>query len=167
MEPVLLDYLKRLEFERHLILFFLGTTREASYVLMEQKANVERNVDLLQRMSESVLTFKMALLDGDFQALGDMLSDGWKLKKQLATRISNPTIDNLYNAALNAGAWGGKLLGAGGGGCLLMMAPPDLRRTIVQTLGGVASAEGLVGAAEIPIGFVQTGAEILFNSNGF
>jgi len=165
VEPVLLDYLKRMEFERRLILFFLGTTRDASSVLTEQKANTERNFEVLRRMSESVLPFKMALLNGDFQSVGEMLLEGWMLKKQLASAVSNPTIDKLYQAAMDAGAWGGKMLGAGGGGCLLLMAPPEARRAVVQSLAAAASGQGLMGATEIPIGFVQTGAELLFNSN--
>lgn len=166
VEPVLLDYRTRLDLEKHLILFFLGTTRDAASILTEQKANTGRNFELLKQMSDSVLDFRDAILAADFRRTGEMLMDGWTLKKQLASSITNPQIDVLYAAAMNAGAWGGKLLGAGGGGCLLMIAPPAFRTAVVGALQESAAAAGLQDAGEIPVGLVQTGAEVLFNSNG-
>jgi len=166
VEPVLLDYKKRMDFERHIILFFLGTTRDASSVLTEQKANTGKNFETLKRMSDSVPVFKEALLHADFKAAGEMLLEGWNLKKQLASNISNSRIDTLYEVALGQGAWGGKILGAGGGGCLMMVAPLERRKAVVEALRAAAKAEGFDGACEIPIGFVQTGTEIVTNSNG-
>lgn len=166
VEPVLLDYMKRMDLERHLILFFLGTTRDASSVLTEQKANTEQNFAMLRQMSDSVPVFKEALLRSDFRCAGEMLLQGWNLKKQLASSVSNPAIDRLYDIAMERGAWGGKILGAGGGGCLMMLAPLAARATVVSALMETAAAEGFSGAGEIPVGLVQTGAEILFNSTG-
>jgi D-glycero-alpha-D-manno-heptose-7-phosphate kinase len=166
VEQVLLDYKKRMDLEAHLILFFLGTTRNASSVLSEQKANTSKNFELLKRMSDSVLDFKDALLQADFKYAGQMLLDAWMLKKQLASSVSNPAIDKLYDVAVNQGAWGGKILGAGAGGCLMMLAPLDRRAKVVDTLKCAATAEGFEGAGEIPVTFVQTGAEVLFKSNG-
>jgi D-glycero-alpha-D-manno-heptose-7-phosphate kinase len=166
VEPVLLDYKKRMDFEKHLILFFLGTTRDASYVLKEQKTNTAKNVEILKRMSDSVPVFKEALLRADFQGAGEMLLEGWTMKKQLASAISTAGIDTLYDIAMKRGAWGGKILGAGGGGCLMMLAPLERREAVVDALMVGAKAEGFDGACEIPVGFVQTGAEILTNSHG-
>jgi D-glycero-alpha-D-manno-heptose-7-phosphate kinase len=166
VEPVLLDYKKRMDFERRLILFFLGTTRDASSVLTEQKANTAKNFETLKRMSDSVPVFKEALLHADFRAAGEMLLEGWNLKKQLASNISNSRIDTLYEIAMSHGAWGGKILGAGGGGCLMMLAPLERRNAVIEAMGTAAKAAGFDGACEIPIGFVQTGTEILTNSNG-
>lgn len=73
VEPVLLDYKKRMALEAHLILFFLGTTRDASSVLTEQKANTERNFEVLKRMSDSVPVFKDALLHCELEHAGQML----------------------------------------------------------------------------------------------
>jgi D-glycero-alpha-D-manno-heptose-7-phosphate kinase len=166
IEPLLLDFRKRLDLEQHLILFFLGTTRDASSVLLEQRANTTRNFDILKRMSDSVLDFKQVLLRGDFQGMGEMLLDGWEMKKQLASSISNPVIDTLYEEARKRGAWGGKLLGAGGGGCLMLLAPIGARKTIVDAMSAASDAHGLVGAREIPVQFVQTGAETLIDFIG-
>jgi D-glycero-alpha-D-manno-heptose-7-phosphate kinase len=167
VEPVLLDFKERLALERHLILFFLGTTRDASSVLSDQKARTAENFEILKRMSDSVLVFKDALLNSDFKRAGEMLLEAWTRKKQLAPSISNPPIDRLYDAAMDRGAWGGKILGAGGGGCLMMLAPVDKRGAVVTALRKAAVTEGFEGADEVPVKFVQTGAEVLFHSNGF
>ena len=166
VEPVLLDYKRRMALESHLILFFLGTTRDASSVLAEQKANVEKNFERLKRMSDSVPIFKEALLYGDFQSAGEMLLEGWTMKKQLASKVTTPAIDRLLEIALSRGAWGGKMLGAGGAGCLMMLAPVDRRAAVVDAFLTGAKVEGLQGACEIPVGFVQAGAEIVTNSYG-
>jgi D-glycero-alpha-D-manno-heptose-7-phosphate kinase len=166
VEPVLLDYKKRLDLEERLVLFFLGTTRDASSVLTEQKANTERNFELLKRMSDSVPVFKDALLHADFKRAGEMLLEGWTMKKQLASSVSNSAIDKLYEVAINQGAWGGKILGAGGGGCLMMLTPIKRRVGVLEALQKAAIAEGFEGASEIPVSLVQTGAEVLFKSNG-
>jgi D-glycero-alpha-D-manno-heptose-7-phosphate kinase len=165
VEPVLLDYKKRMGLEAHLILFFLGTTRDASSVLTEQKANTARNFEVLKSMSDSVPVFRDALLRSDLKRAGEMLLEGWRLKKQLASSVSNPIIDKFYDTAMHQGAWGGKVLGAGGGGCLMMLAPPEARVAIVRALTKAALTEGFEGAGEIPVRFVQTGAEVLFNSH--
>jgi D-glycero-alpha-D-manno-heptose-7-phosphate kinase len=166
VEPLLIDFRKRLDLEQRVILFFLGTTRDASSVLTEQRANKARNFDTLKRMSDSVLDFKKLVLCGDFQGMGEMLLDGWKMKKQLASSISNPAIETLYAEAMKHGAWGGKLLGAGGGGCLMMLAPLGARETIVNAMTAAAIAQGLVGMHEVPVQFVQTGAEALIDFKG-
>jgi D-glycero-alpha-D-manno-heptose-7-phosphate kinase len=166
VEPVLLDYKKRMDLESHLILFFLGTTRDASSVLAEQKANAEKNFETLKRMSDSVLIFKEALLQADFESAGEILLEGWTMKKQLASAISNPAIDRLYEIAMSRGAWGGKMLGAGGAGCLMMLAPVKKRAAVVDAVMAGAKAEGFESACEVPVGFVQAGAEIVTNSYG-
>lgn len=166
VQPVLLDFKKRLDFERHIVLFYLGMNRDASSVLTEQKANTDKNFEILKRMSDSVPAFKQTLLDGDFEAAGQMLYDGWMMKRQLASSVSNACIDRLYDVAMSRGAWGGKILGAGGGGCLMMLVRPELRENLVQALMKAAGDAGLEGYGEISVGLVQTGGEILFNTNG-
>jgi len=165
VEPLLLDFKKRMDFERCLILLFLGTTRDASSTA-EQKAITPQNMETLKRMSDSVPVFRDALLRADFQGAGEMLLEAWTLKKRLDPAISNPRIDALYEIAMKQGAWGGKILGAVGGGCLMMLAPQQKRAALVKSLTTAAKAEGFAGACEIPIGFVQAGAEILTNCNG-
>ena len=167
VEPVLLDYKKRLALQEHMILIFLGTTRDAASVLSEQRSRTEDNFEILKRMSDSVPVFKDALLQADFKRAGEMLDEAWSMKKQLASKISNVSIDRLYKTAMHNGAWGGKILGAGGAGCLMLFAPPALRTSLVEQLKQAAFAEGMAGASEVPVSFVQTGAEVLFNSTAY
>ena len=94
-----------------------------------------------------------------------MLHEGWLLKKTLASNLSNPIIDDLYAAGLKAGAWGGKILGAGGGGCILFIAPLDKKPAIRQAIQRAASVHNLEDFNEIPFNFVQSGGEILMNND--
>lgn len=165
VEPLLIDYKKRLDFERHLLVFFTGITRLASSVLTEQKANIGQKFETLKAMADSVFEFKDYLLKGEFKKLGELLHKGWLLKKTLALKISDEVIDELYQAGLNSGAWGGKILGAGGGGCILFIASLDKQAAIRQTLKEVAERHQLKDFQEIPVRFVQSGAELILNND--
>lgn len=165
VNPVLLDYQKRLAFENHLLVFFTGLTRDASSVLRNQRVNIKKKFSVLKKMSRSVDMFSKYLLAGKFEILGEMLHDGWQNKKSLAQNITNSLIDNLYETGIKAGAWGGKILGAGGGGCLLFIAPVDKKKNIRIKLKAKALKYKLQEFREIPIRFTQSGAEILFNAD--
>src|SRR3989344_9204974 len=132
VEPILLDYQHRLEFEDHLLLFFTGLTRAASSVLTEQRKKTKSgaNMNALKQIANSVHDFAAALRNHEYERLGTMLHEGWQRKKTLASNVSNPGIDALYDAARRKGAWGGKLLGAGGGGCLLFFVAPPTRAAV-------------------------------------
>jgi len=164
--PVRLDFKRKAEFENHLLLFYTGISRDASLVLTEQRANTESKFEVLKKMSDSVFEFRDKLVAGDFEGLGNMLHEGWLLKKTLASNVSNPTIDSLYLAGLKAGAWGGKVLGAGGGGCILFIAPLDKKANIRESMQRSAANQHLDDFNEIPFRFVQGGGEILMNHGG-
>jgi D-glycero-alpha-D-manno-heptose-7-phosphate kinase len=165
VEPILLDYKKRIGLENHTLVFFTGITRPASSVLTEQKANIDKKFETLKQMADSVPEFKSRLVAGDFKNLGRMLHEGWLRKKSLASNISSDVIDGLYNTGMSAGAWGGKILGAGGGGCVMFLVPEDKKTAVREAVKKVAAANNLVDFQEIPIKFVQSGAEILFNED--
>lgn len=165
VEPVLLDYKKRLALEDHVVLFFTGITRFASGVLTEQKANIDKKFETLKEMAASVPEFRVKLMAGEFKGLGDMLHQGWLKKKSLASNVSNSSIDDLYNAGISAGAWGGKVLGAGGGGCVMFLAPYDKKPAVREAVVNIAKANNLSGFQEIPVKFVQSGAEVIFNGD--
>jgi D-glycero-alpha-D-manno-heptose-7-phosphate kinase len=114
------------ELFRSILLFWTGHQRDASGVLAEQRANTETKLLHLRRMREQASELHAALRSGtiDVAGIGRMLDEGWRLKRQLASRITNSQIDHWYEAALAAGAAGGKLCGAGNGGFLLFIAPP-------------------------------------------
>src|SRR3989338_7580007 len=89
---------------------------------------MKKIVELAEDMRENVKK-------NEFKHFGEILSEGWILKKQLATKISNPIIDEYYETALKAGASGGKLLGAGGGGFFLFYCEPKYQNRLRKKLG--------------------------------
>jgi D-glycero-alpha-D-manno-heptose-7-phosphate kinase len=121
VEPVLLkaDIYKVLE--TNLLMFYTGRQRFASQILAEQKSNTRspavRNV--LKRMVDSVWDGQTSLYEGNLERFGSILDKTWRLKQTLASNVTNPEINELYDKGLQNGAIGGKLLGAGGSGFLL------------------------------------------------
>jgi D-glycero-alpha-D-manno-heptose-7-phosphate kinase len=160
VHPLFLDYKTRSDFEKSLLLFFTGITRDAATVLKEQKEKINLNLESLKEIADLPLKFQERLMRADFEGLGKLLHENWLKKKSLASKISNPIIDELYQSGLEAGAWGGKILGAGGGGCLLFMAPPEKMAAIREALMRVAAKNQLEEAREIPFHFVQSGVEV-------
>jgi D-glycero-alpha-D-manno-heptose-7-phosphate kinase len=112
------------EFQGSLMLFFTGAARNSSHILQEQE-KVTRAGDgvVLESMHQirgSAAQMRDALLKGNFRGFAALLHEGWVAKKKVSEKISNPLIDEAYAVALDAGALGGKITGAGGGGFLLL-----------------------------------------------
>ena len=121
-------------FQKHLLFFFTGKERSANTILSEQKQNIKKKFDFLKRMSDMVPIFESTVREGNFKEAGKILHENWMLKRELASGISNPQIEQMYELALKSGAFGGKILGAGGGGFLLIMAPPEKHFQIIESL---------------------------------
>jgi len=162
VSPVLLDYRKRSALEEHLLLFFTGITRPAASVLTEQRSRVEEHFETYVAMAESVGEFARRVLEGDIRGMAHMLHEGWLRKRSLASSVSSSVLDGLYEAGLSAGAWGGKILGAGGGGCLLLLAPPSAQAAVRRALEGRAAQERLAGFKEIGVRTVQSGTDLVY-----
>jgi D-glycero-alpha-D-manno-heptose-7-phosphate kinase len=142
--------------ETSLMLFYTGIQRHAHAVLDEQLARTRDGsiTTDLDRMASFVDQGREVLTgDGDLRAFGELLHDGWQLKRGLSSKISNAAIDDAYARARAAGAVGGKLLGAGGGGFLLLFVPPDARDSVVAALHDLK---------HVPLGFDQLGTTMLF-----
>jgi D-glycero-alpha-D-manno-heptose-7-phosphate kinase len=138
-------------------MFWTGHQRPASSVLSEQKANTARNLDVLRCMRDEAYSLRR-LCSGDhiyLRDFGDMLRSGWEKKRRLGSAVSNPLIDAWYEAALAAGAYGGKICGAGGGGFLLFVVPRDKRDAVRQALSDLT---------EIPLGYEVHGSRVVFAS---
>ncbi|MDD4903819.1 MAG: GHMP kinase, partial [Candidatus Bipolaricaulis sp.] len=123
--------------ERSLLLLYTGIARESDAVLKEQGANTRRgnaNSKALVQMARMAHDLRAALEAGRPEEMGELLHAGWQLKRQLANGITNPQIDAWYETARDRGAFGGKILGAGGGGFLLLYAPPERHERILQAL---------------------------------
>jgi D-glycero-alpha-D-manno-heptose-7-phosphate kinase len=111
----------------NVLMFWTGQQRAASTVLTEQQRNTPTHLDRLRRMRDQVWDVKTLFNDApvDLHSLGKILDEGWRLKRGLADGVSTSEVDRAYDRALDAGALGGKLCGAGGGGLLLLIVPPD------------------------------------------
>lgn len=153
VEPIYLTPKLKEDFQNHLLLFYTGLQRSATPILAEQKQNIAKKFDFLKKMSDMVPVFKTFFEKGDFQKMGELLHQGWMMKKELSSGISNPQIEEMYNLALKAGAWGGKILGAGGGGFLLVIASPENQPKIKEALNKYQL---------MPFRFSESGSKIVF-----
>jgi len=143
-----------IQLQKNLILFYTGITRSAKDVLSEQSKNTQTDESKfmnLRKMKVLAENLRDALNNNNLAQFGEILHKGWLLKRELATKITNPEIDNYYSKALEAGAVGGKLLGAGGGGFLLFYCPEEKRDRIKAELP----------LEEVPIKFDTQGSRII------
>ena len=158
VESVPLSDEKRRRFGESLLLFYTGITRKADVILGQQKQNIESKLATLDTIKAQTGEIWDALtLDNgaNLNRVGRILDAGWRHKRQLADRISNNEIDDLYEKALDAGAMGGKIAGAGGGGFLLLYCPPD-RQSAVRA--------ALPHMKELPFALERDGTKVIFNA---
>ncbi|MBP6965771.1 MAG: GHMP kinase, partial [Armatimonadetes bacterium] len=107
VSPVEIGMEKRHRLGESVMLFYTGVTRKADVILSQQKANIEDKRRTLETMRQQAYDLRESLLAGDLDAVGRTMHAGWLLKKQLANNISNGHIDEIYQAAVEAGALGG------------------------------------------------------------
>lgn len=138
----------------HMMMFWTGHQRHASAVLEEQRANTDRKLESLIEMRDQARDLQELLSNGpiDPARIGKILDQGWQLKRQLASTITNPQIDDWYGRAMDAGASGGKLCGAGGGGCILFIVEPERR---------VQVRDALSDLLEVPASYEVHGSRVL------
>jgi D-glycero-alpha-D-manno-heptose-7-phosphate kinase len=144
------------ELQSRLMFFYTGITRSASTLLREQSAQMTASKAKTDGMAEMVRLAERAfaeLCDGSIDALGPMLNDAWQIKRSMTNGISNPLIDDAYAAAIEAGAEGGKLLGAGGGGFLMFIVPEAKQPAVRAALSTLR---------ETPFRFSPQGSNIIF-----
>lgn len=134
VSPIILSQIRRAELSDHLLLFFTGFTRLASEIAGEQISNIDRKTEELERMYRMVAEGQTILIDGNLRDFGELMHESWMLKRGLSSRVTTAEIDEVYDNARSAGAWGGKLLGAGGGGFMLLFAPPENHAAIKERL---------------------------------
>ena len=142
------------ELEDHLILFFTGKTRNSSLVLKTQSKKIPDKMPSLIKMSELTRKGVIAIKKGDFKKLGKLIDESWQLKKGFAKNVSNIIIDNMYQKALRAGAFGGKISGAGSGGFLTLIVKPSKRRAVIESLKEYKY---------LKVGLSQDGTKSIFN----
>ena len=128
--------LKELEF--HLLLFYTQTKRESSKIIELQKANFENSqeqaLEANHQLKKQAYKMKEIILKNELATIGKTLRLGWENKKQLAQGITNHAIDDIYATAIEAGASGGKISGAGGGGFMVFYCPGNSRYNVIDAL---------------------------------
>jgi D-glycero-alpha-D-manno-heptose-7-phosphate kinase len=125
------------DFQSHLFLVFTGITRKASDVVAHQLKRVDQNLPALRSMRQMVYKGHDILVSGrPLREFGELLHEAWEAKRGLDGGVSNPEIDEIYAIGQKAGAWGGKLLGAGGGGFMLFFAPPETHSKLRHVFTG-------------------------------
>lgn len=144
------------DLKSYMMVFFTGRTRQAGSILQEQKENIRNKNEILKKMAGQARDARDLLIRGKIDQLGRLMDEGWKLKKQLASKISDSEIDQLYTAAKSAGAIGGKISGAGGGGFLTLFVPSGKREAVRKALSGYW---------EMPVELSRDGSKVIFNIN--
>lgn len=135
VEPVFYQPQAREMLEQNLMLFYTRLKRDASEVLESQNRATPQRRDVLRKMKDQVPRLREILNNGsNLNGVGELLHEGWNMKKSLTNEISNSEVDAYYERARKAGAVGGKLLGAGGGGFLLLYVEPQKQANVIEAL---------------------------------
>lgn len=126
------------EFEASLVLFFSGVSRESARIIDEQTRKISSGesapMEAMHQLKAIAYKMKQALLMGRIAEVGAILDEGWAHKKRTAAAVSTPELDALYEAAKAAGAFGGKVSGAGGGGFMMFLVDPRRRQQVIRAL---------------------------------
>jgi D-glycero-alpha-D-manno-heptose-7-phosphate kinase len=141
-----------------LLLFYTNKTRNADVILKKQNQKTDDKREILQKMKNFVPRLERSLKNYNFNRLGKLLHENWLLKKSLVGSISNSEIDDMYNTAMEAGALGGKICGAGGGGFLLVYVPKAKQDHVRSALSDYR---------ELPFMLDSFGSRIIFNVRSY
>jgi len=145
---------ERRALQEQVLLFYTGITRSADVILAEQNANVESTRPQLDQLRDLASFAAGRLLSGDTDAIGPAIRESWEAKRKLASGISTGEIDLACARALDAGATGVKLTGAGGGGFLLVVSPVEHQRAVRLALADMR---------ELPVKFDPLGSRVVLN----
>jgi len=159
VDPIILPDARRKELEESLILCFTGISRFSVEVAKDKIANLEKKAQQLHTMRQMVDEAESILKSParPIGELGRLLHDSWMLKRDLAGSITTSLIDQIYEAAMEAGALGGKVLGAGGGGFMAFFVEPHKRAAVLDRL------QNLI---HVPFGVSNTGSRIIVYEPG-
>ena len=158
VKPITLAEERIKELESHLVLYFTGFSRYASEVAkaqIEKTPDKKRELTLMYQMVDEAINI-LNNKNRSISEFGKLLNEAWQLKRGLTNKISTPEIDNIYQRALEVGAVGGKLLGAGGGGFMLLFVPPKKQKKL---------REKLKNLLEVKFNFERGGSQIIYYNN--
>jgi len=135
------------EFESSLVICFSGQSRKSADIIKQQVGGLtamsSETLEAMHAIKSHAVQMKTLLLSGRIREMAEILGQSWLSKKATATSVSNSTVDRLLDVAIEAGAWAGKVSGAGGGGFIMLLADPERRYGLIRKLnaaGGEASA---------------------------
>jgi D-glycero-alpha-D-manno-heptose-7-phosphate kinase len=129
LENLQLDNTTRKRLNQNILIYYTGVSRFANKILMEQETKFKREdktTELsMKRIQEIAYESKKHLLSGDLDKFGCLLHKHWEAKKAISNKMSSSNMDKIYNHAMDHGALGGKVMGAGGGGYFMFYVPPE------------------------------------------
>jgi len=152
--PLSLSSEARQALQEQMLLFYTGVTRSATTILNEQSRNVGASLDGFHALRDLAGKAVEHVQAGDVDALGAVIRQSWEEKRQLASGVTNQQIDWAVDQALDAGASGVKVTGAGGGGFLLVVCPTERQRAVRQSLSYMR---------ELPVALDRFGSRVVFN----
>ena len=155
--PMTLSSQRLEELQSHMMLFYTGIRRTASDVVESYQGDLSgkrRQLRILQDLVGEGVGILSS--DRDINEFGQLIHEGWQVKRELGGNISNDTVDDMYEAALNAGAVGGKLSGAGGGGFMMLFVPPEAQQRVKGTFSNLV---------HVPFQFERNGSQIIHCEN--
>jgi len=156
VDPLICNRGTRESLEKRLLLFYTGLTRISAPILTEQTKNIRKNFLHLDELVKLTEMMRFYITRNELHSVGELLHEAWLLKRELASSISTPAIDDYYEQARKAGAVGGKLLGAGGGGFLMLYCEPENHDRVRQALSSLK---------ETPFRFEPQGSKIIYVSD--
>lgn len=154
VEPINISSEVKEKLNRNLLLAFTGFSRFSGEIATEQKKNIPLTIKQLDEMKGLVFTAKDLLEKGKVDDFGRLLDRTWNLKQTLSESITNPSINSFYNKAIENGALGGKLLGAGGGGFMILYVPEENHEMFKKNLPDLKY---------MPFKFENSGTQIIYN----
>lgn len=152
--PVRMDSELRTQFLDSLMMFYTGNPRDSRAIFAEQKKTTKNKKEIYDSLIEATNDAVSYFEKRDLDSIGRLLNTTWATKKQFASGVTNPLVDDMYNRAISAGALGGKILGAGGGGFMLLYVP-------IKNQDEVRNA--LKDFKEIPFAIDMQGSRIIFS----
>ena len=153
VEPVTLPTPLLDSLSSRLMLFYTGTTRLSSDIAKDIVSNLPSKQTILRQMRTYVDQAVNLLSTGQLDDFGRLLHESWLLKRELSKMVANPTVDMVYKNALDHGALGGKLLGAGSSGFMVLYVPPERQNEVRQSLFGLL---------EVPFQFESEGSTLIY-----
>jgi len=156
VSPARLSPEVRKRFDGHLLLCFTGVSRYSHAISQKTVGQLHKKQLNLHKMIDMVDQGLALLEAGAFREFGQLLTESWRLKREFNSEITNASIDNIIEIGIEAGAYGGKLLGAGGGGFMIFYVNKENRKNVMETL-----KDYLI----VPVKFENKGSHIILNEN--